>query len=409
MRWLTFFALLVGFACRGYTADDTVVLRGATVYVDPASAPLRHVDVAIRDGRIVSVGPGAPSGATEFDCRGLFVVAGLHNNHVHFMGPEWAAAAQRPASELATQLRTMLTGYGFTSVFDTGSRLDDTLALRRRVESGELPGPRIATAGEPLFPPDGIPVYLRDLPPDLLRLMKEPANANEAIEAVDANIRRGADAVKLFTGSIMGGGAVKPMAVEIARTAVAEAHRLGRPVFAHPSNAEGATIAVEAGVDVLAHTNSEGWTQALVDSMLAHRTALIPTLKLWPYEAAREHASAAEADAFIGDAIAELAAFIARGGETLFGTDVGYMRDFDPADEYALMARAGMSYTQILAAATTAPAARFQPQLKLGRVAAGYLADLAVLESDPAQDVRAFAHVRYTLRDGRLIYAASAR
>ena len=43
----------------------------------------------------------------------------------------------------------------------------------------------------------------------------------------------------------------------------------------------------------------------------------------------------------IDDATGEVAAFAAAGGQLLFGTDVGYMGDFDPTDEYALMARAG--------------------------------------------------------------------
>jgi imidazolonepropionase-like amidohydrolase len=390
-------------------AGDVLVLRGATVYVAPETAPLHDTNVVVRDGAIVAVGQDSPAAAPTLDCRGLVIVAGLHNNHVHFIGPEWAGAAQQPADALAAQVRGMLTRFGFTSVFDTGSKLDDTLALRKRIDSGEVAGPRILTAGEPLYPPDGIPIYLRDLPPELLRLMKEPATPNEAVEAVDANLGRGADAVKLFTGSIMGGGKVKPMPVAIAQAAVTEAHRLGRPVFAHPSNVEGATIAVESGVDVLAHTNSQGWTPALVASMLAHHTALIPTLKLWPYEAAKESAGADETEAFTAEAINELTAFMKGGGEVLFGTDVGYMRDFDPADEYALMARAGMTPMQILASLTTAPAARFHAQLKLGRVAVGYKADLAVLAGDPATDIRAFAHVRYTLRNGHVVYDAGAQ
>jgi imidazolonepropionase-like amidohydrolase len=401
------FALLAcaALACTA-AADDALVLRGATVYVDPTTAPLHDTDIVIRNGVIAALGDAAPAEAKALDCRGLVVVAGLHNSHVHLMGPEWDGAARRPADALATPLRDMLTRYGFTTVFDTGSKLDDTLAVRWRIEMQEVPGPRILTAGEPLFPPDGIPIYLRDLPPDLLKLMKEPVTPQEAREAVALNVSRGADAVKLFTGSIMGGGAVKPMSVEIAKAAVAEAHKLGVPVFAHPSNVEGATVAVDAGVDVLAHTNSEGWTPTLVTSMLAHHTALVPTLKLWSYEAAREHASAQATEQFLGDAMAELTTFVRGGGEVLFGTDVGYMRDFDPSDEYAFMARAGMTPMQILASLTTAPAARFQSQLKLGRVAVGYVADLTVLEADPAQDVRAFSRVRYTLRGGTPIYIA---
>jgi hypothetical protein len=47
------------------------------------------------------------------------------------------------------------------------------------------------------------------------------------------------------------------------------------------------------------------------------------------------------------------------GGEVLFGTDVGYLQDDDPTEEYELMAAAGMDYRQVLASLTAAPAARF--------------------------------------------------
>ena len=147
--------------CAKVQAQDTLVLRGATVYVDPQTAPLHDTHVVVRDGRIAAVGAETPAGARELDCRGLVVVAGLHNSHVHFLGSEWTGVAQLPAEASAAQLVAMLTRYGFTSVFDTGSRLADTLALRSRIESGEIAGPRILTAGEPLYPPDGIPIYLR--------------------------------------------------------------------------------------------------------------------------------------------------------------------------------------------------------------------------------------------------------
>jgi len=182
------------FICTAVHAEDVLVLRGANVYVDPQTAPLHDTNVIVRDGVITAVGGEVPAGARELECRGLVVVAGLHNSHVHFMGPEWAGAAQLPADTLTAHLRAMLTRYGFTSVFDTGSRLADTLALRKRIESGEVAGPRILTAGEPLFPPDGLPIYLRGLPPDLLALMKEPATPQEAVAAVDSNLDRGADA-----------------------------------------------------------------------------------------------------------------------------------------------------------------------------------------------------------------------
>ncbi len=92
----------------------------------------------------------------------------------------------------------------------------------------------------------------------------------------------------------------------------------------------------------------------------------------------------------------------------LFGTDVDAgMEDFDPSDEYALMAKAGMTFRQILTSLTTAPAEKFGDSSRLGRIAPGLVADIVVLDGDPSLDVRAFAAARYTIRDGKLIYQSA--
>ena len=57
----------------------------------------------------------------------------------------------------------MLTAYGFTTVVDTGSFPENTVALRRRIETGDVAGPRISTSGLPLYPPAGIPYYIAGL------------------------------------------------------------------------------------------------------------------------------------------------------------------------------------------------------------------------------------------------------
>ena len=86
----------------------------------------------------------------------------------------------------------------------------------------------------------------------------------------------------------------------------------------------------------------------------------------------------------------------------MFGTDVGFMQDYDPSDEYVYMGRV-LTPMQILAALTTAPAAEFHEEDRRGRVAAGMDADLVVLGSDPAEDVHNCTDVR-TIRQGRVIY-----
>lgn len=145
--------------------------------------------------------------------------------------------------------------------------------------------------------------------------------------------------------------------------------------------------------------------ETILEAMQERRVALIPTLKLWKYELRHDRISAQER--FVNNGVSQLRAWVAAGGTVLFGTDVGYMGDYDPNDEYALMAEAGMSFRQILASLTTAPAERFGESNRLGRIAPGLAADLVVLGGDPATDVRAFGMVRYTIRGGKLIYWAT--
>src|SRR5207249_11238267 len=100
-------------------------------------------------------------------------------------------------------------------------------------------------------------------------------------------------------------------------------------------------------------------------------------------------------------------AYAGAGGEILFGTDVGYMTDYNPTDEYVLMARAGMNFRQILAALTTVPSERFGAA-RAGRIVAGMDADLVMLSADPAGDAKAFACVRLVVRHGRIVYDGRA-
>ena len=137
--------------------------------------------------------------------------------------------------------------------------------------------------------------------------------------------------------------------------------------------------------------------------MTLAKVALIPTLKLWHDEAKREHKSPEDTEAWINAGVKQLRAFVSTGGRILFGTDVGYIDDYDTEEEFALMSKAGINFQDILASLTTAPAARFS-HAELGRIVPGFSADLVLLQGDPATDVKAFAHVKYTIRGGKIIY-----
>src|SRR6185503_14690573 len=173
---------------------------------------------------------------------------------VHFTESKWDKAADQDAKQLSVNLTAMLNRYGFTTVVDTASDIVNTVALRARIERGELRGPRILTAGWALYPPNGIPFYLDSLPPDVLKQLRQPATPDAAIANVRENIKQGADVTKLFVATPQADNSIRYMPKEVVAAAVAETHRRSRLVFAHPTNVEGIRAAMAAGVDVLAHT-----------------------------------------------------------------------------------------------------------------------------------------------------------
>jgi len=408
-RMLVALAALLALSAVAPAQTRALALVGGTIYADPAAPPLRNGVVLIRDGTIAAVGTrGAvqiPNGAETIDCSGLTITAGFWNSHVHFTERKWANAARVGAPELASQLQGMLTRYGFTSVFDTGSMWENTKRIRDRIESGEVAGPRIRSTGEILEPPGGTPPDLvLDITGAMHVKLPEVAGAADARAAARALLDAGVDGIKLYAQTWAPPIVVMPP--DAVRGAVDEAHRRGKLAFAHPSNRDGLLNAVRGGVDILVHTTPQmgPWNDALVDEMIAARVTLIPTLKLWRYELRHDRESIR--DQFAGVGVGQLRAWRQRRGVVIFGTDVGYMNDYDPTDEYLLMKEAGMTSRDILASLTTAPAERFGASSRAGRVAAGLDADLVVLAADPAADVRAFAAVRHTIRGGRVIYSA---
>ena len=413
--WLLAFvvALLLIFlalAARATPANPSgdIALVNGKVYPTPQAAPMLDAVVLIHDGKIVAVGKDnevqIPKSAFIVECGGRVITAGFWNSHVHFTEDVWHDAATAPAAKLEEHMQTMLTKWGDTTVFDIGSFPQDTLALRRRVESGELAGPKIYTTAGSIFPKDGIPVYL---PPQLTSALKqqEAATPADATRLAQQSLAMGGDGIKLFTGAIMGHGKVTPMPVDVVRAAVTVAHAAGKPVFAHPSNHVGTDNALAGGVDILAHTipMQYDWTTDELQRMKEQHVALIPTLSLFPDEIRKEGGSEAAKAGILKSAVAQLKSYFDRSGTILFGTDVGYTQLYDTTSEYEYMGRAGMNWRDILASLTTNPAAFFKAG-RTGKVIKGYDADLVVLAADPAADLRNFAKVEYTIRAGRIIY-----
>ena len=331
-------SVVLGVAVPAAAFAEDLALVGGKIYLSPTEAPIESGTIVAHDGLVSAVGTSAevkiPAGAATVDCRGLVVTAGFWNSHVHILTQGLMGGEKLPADKVSAQLEQMLSRWGFTTVFDIASVLDNTLGIRRRIASGEVRGPKILTVGDPFYPKGGTPIYVKGFLESNHIPSCEVESAEQAITRVRRQLASGADGVKIFAASFAGGGKIEPMPQAIATAIVTEAHRSGKPVFAHPSNMEGIEIAVRSGVDVLAHTAplSGPWSPALISRMKANKMGLVPTLTLFEVEGKKFGESAEDIRAELKTACDQLKSFADAGGQVLFGTDVGYTDYFDTAD-----------------------------------------------------------------------------
>ena len=194
-------------------------------------------------------------------------------------------AQWKSAATLNPQLADMFLSRGFTTVIDLGSNPADTFSIRRRIEKGELTGPYIYTAGTALYPPHGVPFYLREtMPRWMVMLLPQPdhaAGGNRGSSAATSPPARTSPSSSPVPG--LQRGHVLPMPLEHRQGGGHRSHLNGKLVFAHPSNLAGIQVAIDSGVDVLAHAadDTQGVDAKLLSSAIAKNMAMIPTLKMF--------------------------------------------------------------------------------------------------------------------------------
>jgi imidazolonepropionase-like amidohydrolase len=384
-------------------AHGTLAIQHARIYTSPSDPPIPDGIILIRDGLIAQVGPNIsiPTDAQIMPCDHCIVTAGFWNTHVHFTEPKWQFAEWKSAAKLDPQLADMFLSRGFTTVIDLGSNPADTFSIRRRIEQGKLHGPYICTAGTALYPPHGVPFYLREsMPGWMVALLPQPDTPTDAQAIVRRNLASGADVTKLFTGSWIARGHVLPMPLNIVRAAVETTHNNGKLVFAHPSNLAGTMAAIQGGVDVLAHVpdDTRGITPDLFATMVRQNMSMIPTLKMFTTTVTSD-------PHYMDPMYAEVKQFHALGGKLLFGTDVGYMTDYSTEGEFIALGRSGLDWQTILAMLTSNPAARMGQADHKGTITPGKLADLTILSADPAADLTNFSKVQTVIRSGAVIWS----
>ncbi len=376
-----------------------MVLTNARVIDGTGGAPLERASVRIEDGRIVEVSPTAVDG--DFDLDGRTVMPGLIDAHAHLssdisrspgFGPPPPLKGELPRPRelgyfvLAKTARVLLAA-GVTSVRDVGSYDDEAIALREAVRLGIVEGPRILSCGRILSAtaPGGA---------IFTTMYREADGPDDMRKAVREQLRRGADFIKLMATGARSVLAEDPEPAQMTaaelEAIVDEAHRLGVRVAAHVEGLAGARLAVDAGVDTIEHGLSLHREPGLLEAMARSGIVLVPTLSTFHDLAERftdafAPALVEQAKRQLEEAYSSLAAARAAGVTLAMGHDSG--PPGENAIELVRMVDGGCSPLEGIAAATQG-SARALGLPDVGTVSAGAVADLLVVDGDPASDVR---------------------
>lgn len=354
--------------------------------------------VLVQNDRIAAAGEArhirVPKGARRLDGRGLTVMPGLIDCHVHLcLGGEpdvvGAIAAESPQVTLlkAAQAARLTVEAGFTTVRDLGFRDHSVFALQQAIASGITAGPRIMAAGLAICMPGGHARFIG----------RETAGVEAVRAAVREELKAGAEVIKV----IASGGVLTPgtspdeaqMTVEELRAAVEEAGLQGRRVAAHAHGATGMKHALRAGVHSIEHaTLMDEEARAM---MKQQGVFMVPTLS------ALATTAGCGAGCGIPSSAVEKARQMVKRHETSFrlahenglaialGTDAGTPLNYhgENAQELERMTVLGMTSMEAVIAATSAAARLLGIEQDLGSIEAGKVADLVFVEGDPLRRI----------------------
>jgi len=315
---------------------------------------------------------------------------------------------------LATVNARRALSWGFTSIRDIeteGAGYAD-VDVKRAIERGIIPGPRMQVAGRAMDVTGAYPLLGYAPAVVVPKGVQEVDGADGGRRAVREQLSHGVDWIKVYSDRsyfVREDGVlddIPTFTMEELRAIVDETHRQRHKIASHATALNGVHNSVEAGVDSIEH--GDYIADADLATMVRKGIYYVPTIYVGEYVA--EGRAKAGAPVWLKMVSIHEDTFrraVKAGVKIAFGTDVGgFDWRINPAIEFPLMVKYGMTPEQALRSATVTAAELLGWQDQLGTVEAGKLADIVAVPGNPLQDVAVLGRVQFVMKDG-VVYPAA--
>jgi len=435
--------LLALLPVRSLTAQDasrpTLALVGGQVIDGYEGPPIQDGVVLIAGDRIVAVGPRSavtvPPGTTVIDTEGMSVLPGLMDMHVHLMlighadYEHWDKTYMpRFRTEIMPIAARQLLMAGVTTARELGAPLEDILDVKRRIDKGEIPGPRLFVSG---------PFIQKKAYFDYEKTFRWGVDSpDDARAKVQKLVDAGVDVIKLIDQDQLTDDEVAAV--------VETAHRGGKPVVAHAHREDEIRVGLKHGVDCFEHTglatepgypddilasirkrnNTLYWCPTIEGLFLADYTARVFPERLddpaWRQGVPKEIADDIRQSLRNVTALDYFTLTFRRlptltnkfrqlretGVTMMVGTDSGIPGNFHTDStwrELDTWVRLGMTPMQAIAGATRWPARFLKKEKDLGTLARGRLADVIAVRGDVLTHVDLLQRVDVVVKNGQRV------
>jgi len=385
---------------------------------------LKAQSIIVEGNRIKAVVKGyeqANQNDISIDLKNKTVLPGFIDMHVHIEGEtnnssyikRFVDNEADTAYEAAQYARRTLMA-GFTTVRDMGGS-GVNVALRKAIDQGKVPGPRIFTAEKAIGTTGG---HADPTNGSRKSLMGDPGPADGVInspedgkKAVRQRYKNGADCIKITaTGGVLSmakNGQNPQFTLEEIKAVVDTANDYGMHVAAHAHGDEGMYRAVMAGVTTIEHGTL--MTPRTMDLMKEKQAYLVATIT-----AGKQVAEKAKIDNYFPAVVTPKALAIGpqiqqtfaeaykRGVPIAFGTDAGVYPHGRNALEFGYMVEAGMPAVEALQAATVTNAKILDSADELGQLAEGFYADIIATDTNPVDDIKTLENITFVMKGGQV-------